>query len=167
MFQTTTERIALRSKLTTLFKECPVGSTVSHESIRTVTGLFSYESRAVVHSVLKALNENDGAVFTSVYGVGYQRMPTEALHEVGVSARRSVMKKTRRAQKTLINALGVVNEPEARRKLHTEVGMLGLIELAASNKMTKKVVETVDIHAETAPSAVEIATSMLEALRSH
>lgn len=168
MFSTTAERTEIRNKLTVLLKSVPIGGTVTHEQILAATGLPMEHTRPILYSIQAALNKSSGLTFTNVHGVGYQLLATSGLSEIGKAARRSITKKSRRAQKTIVNAVGRANDvdPATRARLHTEIGVLGLIELAAGEKSFKRIQKDVpdEIVSQRAPTANEISASMISAL---
>lgn len=169
MFSTTAERTKIRDRLNELLKGCSIGDTVTHASILEVTGLPMEKARTLIYTTMAALNKSNGVVFTNVHGVGYQRLPTAGLPEVGASARKSITRKSRRAQKQIVNALGRANDvdPATRKRLHSEIGVLGLVELAAADKSFKRVAAALneEVLVKRPPTPAELAQSLVATLK--
>jgi len=168
MFSTTPERTEIASRISELLNSAPIGTTITNESILDASGLPMSRTRPLLYSVMRALNKASGIVFGNVNGIGYQRLPTSSVPCIGQAARRTIARKSAGARKTIINALDRANDVESatRRRLHTEVGVLGLIELSADEKSFGRVAKALPTQAllRSAPSPSSISAALLASL---
>lgn len=143
-FETTAERQAAKERIITLLTQAAVGGTVSHKDIRTAAHVDDYQS--LFYAAQASCLREYGAVFENIRGVGYKRVPADEGHRIGQTARKSIRAKTRTA-KARMQAIDASNNslaPDARKKLHTEIAVMGIIEMSAGRSFHGHVGKTVD-----------------------
>ena len=107
----------------------PVGETVSYGDLSEALGADVRVRRYLVLAAIRATNVEAGAIFGSVRGVGYKRLPAEDAHMVGALTRRRIRRAARRAEKTIVRAVAVANTmpEEAKLRAYREISVLGMI----------------------------------------
>ena len=118
-------------------KEASVGETVTLDDLSGVIGRDIRRHRHLVYSALRVLLREDGMIFATVRGIGYQRVPADQAHEVGVETRRAIRRKARRSSRKIAHGISRANDlsDEALRKAHSEMATLGLMEHLARDKV--------------------------------
>jgi len=152
------ETLAVLNRL----KEAPIGETVTYDDLSAAIGRDIRRHRHVLYSALRVALRDDGLLFGTVRGVGYQRVPAEDAHHVGVDARKGIRRRARRSSKRIAAAMSRANDvsDEARRKAHSEMAALGLIE-----HLSRDTAQPRDADKPAAPEPVALtARRMLEGL---
>ena len=119
-----------------LLGDCPIGGTVTKKQLSDAIGFDIERARYLVYAALRIINADAGALFGTVRGVGYQRLRTDEIKDVGATARRVIRRKTRLAQKQMTAAAGQSNSvtPDERREIMREISVLGMIEHMSQDK---------------------------------
>lgn len=142
-FETTAARQAAKERIIELLAGASIGHVVTHQDIRSAALVDDYQ--ALFYAAQASCMRDTGAVFENVRGVGYKRVPAEEAHRIGASARKSIRAKSRAAKARMqaVDARTNSLPPEARRKLHTEIAVMGIVELSAGRSMYSHVAKTV------------------------
>lgn len=125
-----TEISADVAALVDALKSVPVGSTISYAEMTAAIGRKITDHRHLIHSALRIVARDHGAVFANDRGAGYTRLDTASLPNVGVAARGRIRRKARSAAKTIKYGMSRANDvsPETQRKVNAELSVLGLVE---------------------------------------
>lgn len=123
-------------------ESCPVGGTISYKDIEGLSKVEILKKRYLVARAISSLNKDCGAVFVSVYRVGYRRLPPAEAHALGASARLKIYRTAGRSKKRIVRALCFANDipQQAAIQANREVAMLGLIQHAAHERQMKHTV---------------------------
>ena len=119
-----------RRLLADAFKAVPVGETLSFDAMSETLGAPILTRRYLIPGAIKLAAQETGAIFASVRGVGYMRLPPADAHLIGASSRRRIRRGARRAATLIEAAIQKANDVDdgARRRAFTEVSHLGLIQ---------------------------------------
>lgn len=165
MFPSTAENSADVARLVERLREAPIGETVSFAELDKAIGRPIRSRRYLLVRAMDRLNAETGAVFESVFGIGYRRMPIDRMATVGGRARRRIKHIARRSSKRLSNAIGRANDlpgPVAL-SINREIAVLGVLQVLARDGMAAKVAADAT---ETSPAPVAlVAQRLVEALR--
>lgn len=144
MLTSTTERNADARAIKALLETIQVGETVTFDALSDAIGRGIRQSMYLFYAAAKDLNGEIGAVFASVRGVGYKRLPGDALASVGETARRRIRRSAKGATRTITNAARRANDlsPEQTRRINAELSVLGLAAHVAGSGFVKQVEET-------------------------
>lgn len=167
MFTPTVEHAKLVNRLTEALKNVPIGETFTWTQVQAATGMPVEKSRNLLAAAIRKINISSGIVFSNVKGVGYQRLPTGSVAEVGRSARQSIGRKSRRARKTITNSLKRTNDVSSavRLEMHLEIGLLGLAEMAVRETTHKRLASAPPLAGDALPAAATLAKQLLANLQ--
>lgn len=139
------------------------GSMVSYADLSAVVGRDLRKThRWLLLRAITVAARDHGAVFANERGVGYARLTTEQLSDVGATARGRIRRTARLGAKRMRFGLSRANDvpPEAQRKINAELSALSLIEHISGDKASAPT-PAHDVRAE--PVAIA-AKRMLEGL---
>jgi prophage DNA circulation protein len=137
-----------------LLLACPIGETVSLASMSDAIGRDIRKHRHVIVTARRVAEREAGAVFTSVRGIGYQRLDAErTVAVVAPAARKHIARSAKRAARSLHASMSKANDlpMDVRRRAVHELGVLGIIEHAARER-----VKTLPAEAPTRPEPVAV-----------
>lgn len=140
---TTAENQATIQALTAALNDVPVGGTATFAALSEVAG-FDIKTRLYLfHRAAKDLNQNNGALFANVRGVGYQRLPPESFASVGTAARAKIRRTSKNAIAAITNAAARANniDTPAQRKISAELAALGLAAHIAGNGFVHRIAQ--------------------------
>jgi hypothetical protein len=122
----------------------PIGEVASLASLSAALGSDISLRRYIVASAIRIANREYGALFTSVRGIGYKRMPVVDACQIGETARSSIRRKARKAANTIMRAVEATNDLDdaPRKKAIGEASNLSLIAHISTDKARKSVPET-------------------------
>lgn len=122
----------------------PVGSTVSLNALSKAIGSDVRLRRYLISKAIAVASREGGALFSTIRGVGYQRVPAEDAYLVGAGARKRVRGISRRAAGTITRAVSAANDltDEARKKAFTEISSLQLLQHLSTDRSAKSVPPT-------------------------
>ena len=165
MFTSTSENAADVSRLVERLRAVSIGETISFAQLDTAIGRSVQKRRYLLMRAMDRLSAETGAVFESVFGVGYRRSPVEHIPAVGVRARGRIRRIAKRGAKRLSNAAARANDMPSpiALEINRELAVLGMIQsMSRDNTAKKATVDTTDT--SPAPLAV-VAQRLIEALR--
>lgn len=165
MFQTTAENSADVTRLVERLREVPIGETVTFDDLDKAIGRSVKKRRYLLIRAADRLNAETGAVFESVFDIGYRRLPIEDVATVGIRARRRIKLIARRGSKRLSNAISRANDlPQtAALQINREIAVLGVLQSLSRDGMAAKA--TADA-TDTSPAPVApVAQRLVEALK--
>lgn len=142
-----------------LLAATPVGDVCAYARLSAAIGRDVTRCRYLALSAIRRLNKDTGALFASVRGVGYQRLPADDAHKVGSTARARIRRAARHASVAIGRAMDCANDmtPEARRRAVVEVGTLNLM----AHLSTERSVANADTGADKPqPVAVTMAAAL-------
>ena len=162
MFQPSEERSRLRRIIADALSATSIGEILTYERIHAITGRSAPDIRSITHEAMVDCNKENGAVFGNIRNVGYQRLTQEQTPEVGSTARRSIVRKARKATRLLKNYISRTNglPKEIASEVNREIALGGLIEFSASGKAMNAVRKLGDV-AEAPPSPSEIGAALI------
>lgn len=119
----------------------PVGDVIGFESLSEAIGTDIRARRYLLHQAMRVANKEVGALFSSVRGEGYKRLPSEDAALVGGHARHRIRKIGKLASVKMERALEVANDisDSARKDALSEISVLGLVRHIASDKSRQSV----------------------------
>jgi hypothetical protein len=125
MFLATPEKLAIRNALVQLFLDVPIGQTLMHAEITSVSRGY----RHLVDGALKVIEKSHGALFENVRGIGYKRMEATRLPTIGERARQAIGRKARVAARRLVNGTSRANDLDrhTQMRITQELGVLGVL----------------------------------------
>ena len=117
----------------------PIGEICVFETIDAALGAPVRLRRYLLMDALLQLNKEAGAIFGSVRGVGYKRLPAEDAHTLGGTLRASVRRRSRRTSDAIANAVNANNDisPVGMRRAAGEIGTLNMLRHIATNRIAK------------------------------
>jgi hypothetical protein len=133
-----TELSAEARAVADLLLACPVGETVSLAAMSDAIGRNVTARRHIIATARRVAEREGGATFASIRGVGYQRIAAErAAAVIAPAARQHIARTARRARRSLTAAVAGANDlpPDVQRRTAHELGVLGLIEHAARERV--------------------------------
>jgi hypothetical protein len=162
-YQASIEKAADVLAISACMSSAPVGGTVTYEQLSAAIGRPVQGHRYLVQAAISKLSRDTGAIFVSVYRVGYKRIPAEESHILGAAVRETVRRRVKRAGQKIIRAIATANDmpADAARRANREVAILGLIEHASSDKALKAAVT----EADTPKPVAKVMADMLAAMR--
>lgn len=166
MFAAIAENSADVSRLRDRLSELAIGETVTFAQLEEVTGRdFKTKRRYLLVRAMDQLNAETGAVFESVFGVGYKRVPIEQAPNTGGRARRRIRKIAGRTMKRLANAAARANDVPlpTMLKLMQEQSVLGAIQSLSRDGTVEKA--AADATATSPAPVAVVARRLVEALR--
>ena len=139
------------------------GGIVTFDEIARASSTDIRRKSYLVHSAIRLLNRDTGAIFASVRGIGYRRLLQEQAHELGISTRGAIRRKSNRTATMISRAVSVANDMpnEAKRSAMSEMATLGLLRMMATDKHRVEVPET----AVAPPAVTDVARSVLAGLK--
>ncbi len=133
-FESTPERQAIRDRLVDAFAEVSIQGVITHQQIAAIIGKRTSSPDAIKFAAFKIAAEDHGAVFENIRGTGYRRIAAGEVHRVGSAARVSIRGKAKRGVKKIAAVLASNSNSmtsQDRVKAHAEIGLLGMIRMAA------------------------------------
>jgi hypothetical protein len=136
MFISVTQHSADVRAIAELLADTTVGETATYAAMSAAIGREIRDCRYIALRALKVVNDETGALFSAVRGVGYRRLPMAEAADVGQSARQRIRATSRRARKHITNAIAKANDlpSDLMRKVNAELSALGLIEHISRDK---------------------------------
>ncbi|MCX7373878.1 MAG: hypothetical protein NTW56_15825 [Alphaproteobacteria bacterium] len=110
---------------------CPIDGTISLQAISDRIGRDVRRYRHVLAAAMRVASRERGALFVTIRGHGYQRLPTDRAAEVlGPAARKHIRGTARRTRRKLEHSMARANDmaPDARLRATREIGVLGVLE---------------------------------------
>jgi len=140
---TVERRMILETIIARLFNLTPE-QILTHEDIIKISGMSMDETRYLVRRAMLMLNKSHGLVFENVWKVGYKRLMTAAVPDVGKQSRRKIYRQARATSLKLTNFAAKTNglALEVAKELNREIAIAGLIELAASKGIASRIEQT-------------------------
>lgn len=145
-----------------LLRGVPIGGTITLAAISDAIGRDITACRGYLYTALKRVQNNDGAVFSSVKKIGYRRLPAEEIPMVGKTARDRIRRTAARGSQAIAAGIaGANNLPDdVRLNLHRQQGALNMIAHLARDKQTA----AVNVTTTRPPTVAETARSFLSAI---
>lgn len=140
-FESTPERLAIRNRLVDALLEASTGQVISHDAIARVLGKRTTSPDAIKHAAFKVCEQEHGAAFENVRGVGYRRLKPAELQRVGAATRHSIRGKAKRGSRKIeavlsANANSMTNGE--KKAAYVELGLLGMVKMAAGHAAARK-----------------------------
>jgi hypothetical protein len=112
--------------------EVPLNELVSHDELRGfLPGNLTIPHYVAVSRAQRLLNAENGAVFATVRGEGYRRLPHDlGAHHASDTSLLRIRRQSRRGQKIATMAIRFANDAtdNDRRRVYQKIAALGLIE---------------------------------------
>lgn len=142
----------------------PYGGLITYDEMSEIIHRDIRRKRAIIYSAMKVAQRESGALWKRVTRVGYCRLTSDEIPDVGQTARVGIRKKAHRSQKSILAAISVVNDlkPEVHRRSLIEMGVLGTLEHLSRDRN----LPTLSEKATLPPSAAETARQLLQSLGS-
>lgn len=169
-YESTPARMAIRDKLVDKLHAVSAYGMITHEEIAETIGKRTSSPDAIKNAAFRIAASQSGIVFENVRGVGYRRISPGEVHRVGVQARQSIRGKAKRGAHKITAVLSQKSNSMSngeRIKAFAEVGLLGMIKLAAGRgaiKRAEEVAEAAYGKKQKPPTQEAIARSVLSAL---
>jgi hypothetical protein len=127
--------------LVDVLRETSPGATVSYADLTKAIGRDIREVQWLMNSAQRIAAREHGAIFANERTVGYTRLTTDQLPDVGSTARGKVQRASRKAAKFIRYGADRANDvrPETQRKINAEISALALIEHVAADKAAEPV----------------------------
>ena len=121
---------ALVRRLADAFKACPIGEKISYAVLSAALGMPIQGRTYLAQRAMKLANQECGAHFVNIRGVGYHRLPGEEASSIGRHARERTRRIYRRANQAITNVLVYTNDisDKARMRAYSEQATLGLLQ---------------------------------------
>ena len=122
--------------LADLFSGAPIGGSITDADMSTAIGRSIAERRYLAIRAMHVATRETGAIFGSVRGVGYQRLPPQDAHILGAHARGRIRRNAKRTADAIVAALQSTNDmpDDAKRRAYAEVNAMGLIRHISADK---------------------------------
>lgn len=122
--------------LVELLRAASPGATVAYADLSKAIGRDIREHRYLMNSAQRIAARDHGAIFSNEKLVGYVRLTTDQLPDVGSTARAKVRRASRKASKFIRYGVERANDvaPETGRKINAEISALALIEHVSADK---------------------------------
>ena len=158
-----TENEKMVQSMLTIFLDCPIGEMVGKAEQQRVCGANAY----LIQAAKRRANEEAGANFKAVRGLGYQRLPDDEAHAVGLQALRAIRNKARRAQRTVANTITRSNSisSDGIIKAHAAMNVLGLIQRQAHARNVNHEEDQLRVSHGTTAEAARVSLDMMRELR--
>lgn len=133
-YESTPERLAIRDRLVDAFARVSVQGLITHKEIADIIGKKTTSPDAIKFAAFKIAAEDHGAVFENIRGTGYRRIAAGEAHRIGSTVRVSIRGKAKRGAKKITAVLASNSNTmtnQERIKAHAEIGLLGMIRMAA------------------------------------
>lgn len=119
-----------------LLKATSIGDTATFSAMSAAIGRDIRARRHLIPRALTLASQEAGAVFGTLRGEGYRRLPAEDAHLLGAHARRRIRRTAKRTAELITSAATMANDlsDPARRRAFAEINALGLIRHLASDK---------------------------------
>lgn len=120
---------------------CPIGKQVTHHQMARALG--KRPDPSIVQRARRLANQESGAVFRSVRGIGYERMPANQAASVGNRARAHIRRTCRQTYQTISNSMAQANDLTAAEVRHNwqEISAASLLEGLARDRALPKIPE--------------------------
>lgn len=114
----------------------PHGGVVTNDQLSAELGRDIRKCRHLLYSAFNHIQRENGIIFGSLRGQGYQRLLVEQAPHVGSTARRKIRRTARQASKKLTAVLARANDVsnDVRIAANRELSVLGLLDVAAQDK---------------------------------
>jgi hypothetical protein len=169
-YESTPERLEIRNRLVDAFLQVSVQGLITHKEIADLIGKKTTSPDAIKHSAFRVASDEHGIVFENIRGTGYRRIAAGDVHRVGTQTRHSIRGKAKRGTKKILAVLSSnsnsMTNPE-RIRAHAEVGILGMIRMAAGRGSAAKAYREAERHEEKhqkPPTQEEISRAVMRAL---
>ncbi len=148
--------------LADLLGRCSIGGRVTHDQMMSATKRDRQSVAWIVPRARRLINDETGAIFKCIRGVGYERMPANLLTSVGDTTRTHVRKVGRQSVRMMANALGAANDLSRDEVLrgHAAITQMGVIVMMARDDAAPKLPDSI-----LPPDPADTARASLEALR--
>jgi hypothetical protein len=122
--------------LADLFAATPVGGTVTYAAMSQAIGRSIAERRYLAIRAMQVATRETGAIFGSVRGTGYMRMPPQDAHMLGAHTRGRIRRSAKRAADAIVAAIQSANDmpDDAKRKAYAEVNAMSLVRHITTDK---------------------------------
>lgn len=164
MRERSTTNAAIIRALADLLKQADVGATVTFLEMNEATGYnIKLDYPYLIPAARKLANQETGALFDSVRGEGYVRLPNEAADGVGAKVARRSRRGLNRGVTMLGNTMRLSNDmsPEAVIQTFARMNQLGL---AAAMLRGRPAFNTTDLKPSDVPSPTDAAKSAMKAM---
>lgn len=130
-------------RLADTLSACSIGKLVTFSQLTKAIKVEILAHRYLLPQAFRLINEETGAVFRSVRGVGYERLPQNEAHGRGRAARTKARRLFKREVKTINNAVRYANDlsQDDMKRAYTELTHLGLLQHLTYDRAAPKVPE--------------------------
>ncbi|XKM40376.1 hypothetical protein A4U53_031085 [Rhizobium ruizarguesonis] len=169
-YESTPVRLEIRNKLVDAFLQVSAQGLITHKEIADLIGKKTTSPDAIKHSAFRVASDEHGIVFENIRGTGYRRIAAGDVHRVGTQTRHSIRGKVKRGSKKILAVLSTNSNSMTngeRIKAHAELGILGMIRMAAGRGAAAKAYREAERHEEKyqkPPTQEEISKAVLRAL---
>ena len=124
-----------------LLLDCPIGGVVTIDQLSSAIGQDIRNVRYLIYNAMGVVLDETGAVFSSVRKVGYQRLTSEEVKDIGAHCRSRIRSTARIGQRRMKKATAKSNSmtPDDRREVMRECGILGMLEHMSRDKSKEAV----------------------------
>ncbi|MGE4044488.1 MAG: hypothetical protein AB7F35_06520 [Acetobacteraceae bacterium] len=124
------ERNPDTGRLIDVLAAVPVGGIVSLAAMSDAIGRDIEQCRYLLYAAIRHAGREHGALFASVRGQGYRRLPVSEIATIGRTAREKIRRTARRGLRSMEAGLSAANDVpnDVRIRLLQEQSALGLIE---------------------------------------
>lgn len=145
MYKSTTENEADVSALVACLQRTAIGDTVTKQQLSDAIGRSIEPRRYLLERAKTVLEREQGIVFASVRGVGYRRLPIDAVHTVGRRTRRSIRRKAGRSMAAMSSAAKHANDlpNDTSIAIGQEISVLGYLRAAAKDSLVSKAADSI------------------------
>lgn len=133
-YESTPERLLIRDNLVDAFLRVSIQGLITHKEIADIIGKKTTSPDAIKHSAFRIASNDHGVVFENIRGTGYRRIAAGEVHRVGTQTRHSIRGKAKRGTQKILAVLSANSNSmsnQERIKAHAEIGILGMIKMAA------------------------------------
>lgn len=121
-----------------LLRGSAIGETITLAAISEAIGRDIGTCRGYLYTALRRVQNDDGAVFSSIRRVGYRRLPPSEIPTIGKTARDRIRRTATRGVKTIAAGMAGANDlPDAvRRDLYRQQAALNMIAHLSRDRQT-------------------------------
>lgn len=169
-YESTPERLEIRNRLVDAFLHVSVQGLITHKEIADLLGKKTTSPDAIKHSAFRIASDEHGVVFENIRGTGYRRIAAGDVHRVGTQTRHSIRGKAKRGTKKILAVLSTNSNSMSsgeRIKAHAEIGILGMIKMAAGRGAANRAYAEAEKQQDTThkpPTQEDIARAVLGVL---
>ena len=126
--------------LVAVLQAAAVGELVPYSALSAAIGRDVRRQGYLLATARRDANNASGALFGTVWKMGYKRLAPDEVHTIGGMVRGRIRRSAKRTGHMISQALQTANEmdPEARRKAVSEVTVLGMVAHLTSETATRK-----------------------------